>query len=45
MNKNISVKNIRTQIENMSSDENAGFKGEYNVRLQIISCFDLIKRH
>ena len=40
LNKNISVKNIRAQIENMSSDENAGFKSEYNVRFQIrlLSC-------
>ncbi|XP_078327619.1 receptor-type tyrosine-protein phosphatase alpha-like [Crassostrea virginica] len=30
LNKNISVKNIRAQIENMSFDENAGFKSEYN---------------
>lgn len=38
LNKNISVNNIRAQIENMSSDENAGFRSEYNVRLQIPSC-------
>ncbi|XP_078327505.1 receptor-type tyrosine-protein phosphatase epsilon-like [Crassostrea virginica] len=30
LNKFISVNNIRAQIENMSSDENAGFKSEYN---------------
>lgn len=37
LNKNISVKNIRAQIENMSSDENAGFKSEYNVRFKHLS--------
>lgn len=37
LNKNISVKNIRAQIENMSYDENAGFKSEYNVRFKILS--------
>lgn len=32
-NKNISVKNMKAQITNMSLNENAGFKSEYHVRL------------
>ena len=31
-NKNISVKNMKAQIANMSVNDNAGFKNEYNVR-------------
>lgn len=31
-NKNIPVRNIKAQIVNMSSNENAGFRIEYNVR-------------
>lgn len=31
-NKNISVRNIKAQIANMSCNENAGFKSEYQVR-------------
>lgn len=31
-NKNISVRNIKAQIANMSVNDNAGFKNEYNVR-------------
>lgn len=30
-NKNISVKNMKAQIANMSVNDNAGFKNEYNV--------------
>lgn len=37
LNENISVKNIRAQIENMSFNENAGFKSEYNVRFNFFS--------
>lgn len=32
-NKNISVRNMKAQIANMSVNENAGFKSEYHVRL------------
>lgn len=32
-NKNISVRNIKAQIANMSANENAGFKSEYHVRI------------
>lgn len=32
-NKNISVRNMKAQIANMSINENAGFKSEYHVRL------------
>lgn len=32
-NKNISVRNMKAQIANMSLNENAGFKSEYHVRL------------
>lgn len=32
-NKNISVRNMKAQIINMSLNENAGFKNEYHVRL------------
>lgn len=31
-NKNISIRNIKAQITNMSAYENAGFKNEYHVR-------------
>lgn len=31
-NKNISVRNMKAQITNMSLNENAGFKNEYHVR-------------
>lgn len=31
-NKNISVRNIKAQIANMSVSDNVGFKNEYNVR-------------
>lgn len=31
-NKNISVRNVKAHIANMSLNENAGFKGEYQVR-------------
>lgn len=31
-NKNIPVRNIKAQITNMSLNENAGFRSEYNVR-------------
>lgn len=31
-NKNISVRNMKSQIANMSLNENAGFKSEYHVR-------------
>lgn len=31
-NKNISVRNMKAQITNMSLNENAGFKSEYHVR-------------
>lgn len=41
-NKNIFVRNIKDQIANMSSDECAGFKNEYQVRISILilSLFD-----
>lgn len=32
-NRNISVRNMKAQITNMSLNENAGFKSEYNVRV------------
>lgn len=32
-NKNISIRNMKAQIMNMSLNENAGFKSEYHVRL------------
>lgn len=31
-NKNISVRNMKAHITNMSLNENAGFKNEYHVR-------------
>lgn len=31
-NKNISVRNMKAQIANMSVNDNDGFKNEYNVR-------------
>lgn len=31
-NRNISIRNIKAQITNMSANENAGFKNEYLVR-------------
>lgn len=31
-NKNISVRNMKAQIANMSLNENSGFKREYHVR-------------
>lgn len=30
-NKNIAIRNIKAHIANMSSNENAGFKSEYQV--------------
>lgn len=36
-NKNIPVRNMKAQIENMSLIENAGFKSEYHVSL---FCFE-----
>lgn len=44
-NKNIAIRNIKAHIANMSSNENAGFKSEYQVRCRftiIISNFDLM---
>lgn len=38
-NKNISVRNIKAQIANMSSNESAGFKSEYQVRFSIVILF------
>lgn len=39
-NKNISVRNMKAQITNMSLNENAGFKNEYHVRyILLISLF------
>lgn len=35
VNKHISVRNIKAQIANMSSNECAGFKSEYHVRPNI----------
>lgn len=35
INKHISVRNIKAQIANMSSNECAGFKSEYQVRPNI----------
>lgn len=32
-NRNISVRNMKAQITNMSLNENARFKSEYNVRV------------
>lgn len=39
INKHISVRNIKAQIANMSSNECAGFKSEYHVRPIIRICF------
>lgn len=33
LNKNISVRNMKAQITNMSLNENNGFKSEYHVRI------------
>lgn len=38
-NKNISARNIKAQIANMSSNESAGFKSEYQVRITILNLF------
>lgn len=38
-NINISVRNIKAQIVNMSSNECAGFKSEYQVRFSILMLF------
>lgn len=38
-NKNISVRNIKAQIANMSSNECAGFKSEYQVRIIFLKLF------
>lgn len=35
INKHISVRNLKAQIANMSSNECAGFKSEYHVRPNI----------
>lgn len=40
VNKHISVRNIKAQIANMSSNECAGFKSEYHVRPIIRICFE-----
>lgn len=40
-NKNISVKNIKAQIANMSCNENTGFKSEYHVRTNCFSLFQV----
>lgn len=34
--KNISVRNIKAQITNMSDNENSGFKTEYNVIIYVL---------
>lgn len=35
-NRNISVRNMRAQITNLSLNENAGFKSEYHVRILVL---------
>lgn len=39
INKHISVRNIKAQITNMSSNECTGFKSEYHVRTNIKTFF------
>lgn len=41
-NKNISVRNMKAQIANMSLNENAGFKSEYHVRYVLLICCILL---
>lgn len=41
-NKNISVRNMKAQISNMSLNENAGFKSEYHVSYILLTCFILL---
>lgn len=36
-NKNISIRNTKAQITNMSANENVGFKTEYHVRVNFES--------
>lgn len=36
-NKNISIRNMKAQITNMSANENVGFKTEYHVRVNFKS--------
>lgn len=36
-NKNISIRNMKAQITNMSANENVGFKTEYHVRVNFES--------
>lgn len=38
-NKNISIRNIKAQITNMSANEYAGFKNEYHVRFDFCIWF------
>lgn len=38
-NKNISARNIKAQIANMSFNESAGFKSEYQVSITILILF------
>lgn len=38
-NKNISIRNIKAQITNMSANEYAGFKNEYHVRFDFYIWF------
>lgn len=40
-NKNISVRNMKAQIANMSLNENAGFKNEYHVKLKFYIFFSI----
>lgn len=40
-NKNISVRNMKAQITNMSLNENNGFKSEYHVRIYSLLFFFL----
>lgn len=42
-NKNISVRNIKAQIANMTISENAGFKSEYHVRISIFKSYFIFK--
>lgn len=41
-NKNISVRNMKAQITNMSLNENAGFKNEYHVIYILLIYFKLL---
>lgn len=44
-NKNISVRNMKAQITNMSLNENNGFKSEYHVRIYSLLFFIFIYCH